>query len=86
MQSYTITKIRTLAEAGALQHAEVKGVPGGWVVHFIIGMQPVIMREIRRNQPRLFTTLDGAAKTLRKMGIQKVVVDQTKYTEEGLGF
>lgn len=85
MQSaYTITKLKTLAEAGAIAHAEVIGVPGGWVVHFTVAMQPVVLREIRKNQPRVFTTLDGVGRTLRIMGIRRLSVDQANYSKAGL--
>lgn len=84
MKTYTIDKLKTIAEAGALTHAEVIGVPGGWVVHFTVAMQPAVLREIRKPGARVFTTLDGVSRTLRKMGVRRLTIDMANHTEDSL--
>ena len=83
-KAYEMAKIKTIAEAGAIHHAEVIGVPGGWVVHFTIAMQDIVLRETKGKRPRIFTTLEGVGRMLRRINIKRMVVNQEGYSAPDL--
>lgn len=78
-KAYELAKIKTIAEAGAIHHVEVVGVSGGWVVQFTVAMEDIVLRETKGKKPRIFTTLEGVGRTLRRLGVQRMVVNQENF-------
>lgn len=81
----TLSKVKLLAEAGAIQHAEVVGVPGGWTLQFQVGMGRRMLRSTEGGPtPRLFKTTDAVFRTLEQAGIRRASVDLAGHTTESL--
>jgi hypothetical protein len=83
-QTITLEKLKVLTDAGAVQHAEVVGVPGGWAVAVQVGMSRRMLRPNKKMTTRIFTTTDAALRMLREGGIRRVAVDQAGYAPAAL--
>ena len=76
---------RQLVDAGAVQGAEVLGLPGGWSVQL---QTPNGVRTLatRQAEPRVFNTFETAVKVIREqLGLHgRLVVDPEKWTATGM--
>lgn len=76
---------RQLVDAGAVQGAEVIGLPGGWAVQLKTNN---CMRTLatRQAEPRMFSTFETAVKVIREqLGLHgRLVVDTEKWAPIGL--
>ena len=76
---------RQLVDAGAIQGAEVIGLPGGWAIQLKTynRMQTLATRQAK---PRMFSTLETALKLIREqLGLHgRLVVDPDKWAPVGL--
>jgi hypothetical protein len=66
--------LRELVEAGAVSHAVVKAVPGGFVLAVTIGLDCRLL-EAQRGGARRFRTLDAVARFLHALGLVKFAVE-----------
>ena len=74
---------RQLVVAGAIQGAEVIGLPGGWAVHLRTRNKTQVLAT-RQAEPRLFSRFETALTTIRDLGLYgRIVVDAEKWTAEG---
>jgi len=77
----TLEKLRLLAEAGAVQQAELVGTAGGWRVSVQVGMSRRTLKAARGLTVRTFRTTDAALNVLREVGVRHATVDQAGYSE-----
>jgi hypothetical protein len=64
-----LASLRELVDAGAVRAATILGQKGGWAVLVRYGMTERMLAAKNTGHPRLFATLDGAAKVLREVGL-----------------
>lgn len=76
---------RQLVDAGAVQGAEVIGLPGGWAVQ-LKTYNCVRTLATRQAEPRMFSTFETAVKVIREqLGLHgRLVVDPEKWAPIGL--
>lgn len=76
---------RELVNAGAVQRAEVIGLPGGWAVQLQTYNQARVLAT-KRAEPRRFTTFEAALQVLRDLGmpIDALRVDAAHWERVGL--
>jgi len=76
---------RELVDAGAVQGAEVIGLPGGWTVHLKTS-NCVRTLATRQAQPRIFSTFETALKVIREqLGLSgRLIVDAEQWAPIGL--
>lgn len=80
----TLEKLKLLTEAGAVQHAELVGIPGGWTIQVQVGMGRRLLRPNKRKDVRVFKTTDAALLMLREAGVRRASIDQAGYNPAGL--
>jgi hypothetical protein len=68
------SSLRTLAEAGVVEQVRITGVPGGFTVVARYGISEKVLRAHRGN-PRVFKSLDAAARYAKKLGFSHCVLD-----------
>jgi len=68
-----IEALREIASAGAVRAVVLVGQRGGWALVASVGMAERVLAN-RTRQPRLFATIDMAAKSLRALGIADFAV------------
>lgn len=74
-----------LVQAGAVRAVHIIGIPGGYAIEAEIGMtRSQIHTQQNRQQVRLFSKIDTAARFVRGAGIRKFDVDLSNYNERGL--
>lgn len=76
---------RQLVDAGAVQGAEVIGLPGGWAVQ-LKTYSSVRTLATRQAEPRMFSTFETAVKVIREqLGLHgRLVVDPEKWAPIGM--
>lgn len=76
---------RQLVDAGAVQGAEVIGLPGGWAVQLKTA-NCVRTLATRQAEPRMFSTFETAVKVIREqLGLHgRLIVDPEKWAPIGL--
>lgn len=75
---------RGLVDAGAVQGAEVIGLPGGWAVQ-LKTCSSVRTLATRKAEPRMFSTFESAVKVIKQLGLQgRLVVDLEKWAPVGV--
>ena len=76
---------RQLVDAGAVQGAEVIGLPGGWAIQ-LKTYNRVQTLATRQAEPRMFSTLETALKLIREqLGLHgRLVVDPDKWAPVGV--
>ncbi len=80
----TTVQFKTLAEAGAIQYAAVRGTQGGYVLVAKIGMRERTLSMTQESRPRVFVTLDGLASVARRYGVRRLDLDLAGYEPRGL--
>jgi len=74
---YDLVSLKTLKElssAGAVRAAQAVGTQGGFAVQFTYGLTTKTL-QAKRGHPRIFRTLDAAAKTVRGIGVARLEAD-----------
>ena len=71
--------LRELVEAGSVRSAAIVGLPGGYAVQVRYGMSDRALAA-RTGDVRIFSKIDGAAKTLRSLGVVKAELDTSGYS------
>lgn len=75
---------RELVDAGAVQGAEVIGLPGGWAVQLRTYNKTQTLAT-RLAEPRLFSKFETALTCIRELGVHgRIIVDPENWTAEGL--
>lgn len=76
---------RELVDAGAVQGAEVIGLPGGWTVQLKTS-NCVRTLATRQAEPRMFSTFESAVKVIREqLGLHgRLIVDPERWAPIGL--
>lgn len=74
-----LATLRELVEAGSVRSAAIVGLPGGYAVQVRYGMSDRALAA-RTGEVRIFSKIDGAAKTLRGLGVVKAELDTSGYT------
>lgn len=72
--AYELVSLNTLKElsaAGAVRAAQVIGTTGGFAVQFTYGLTTKTL-QAKRGHPRIFRTLDAAAKTVLGVGVARL--------------
>lgn len=64
-----LSTARELVLAGAVQQAQVIGLPGGWTVQLQTLNQPRVLAT-KANEPRRFGSFESAVKVLRDLGVR----------------
>ena len=75
--TYDLVSLKTLKElsaAGAVRAAQVVGTHGGFAVQFTYGLTTKTL-QAKRGNPRIFRTLDAAAKTVQGVGVARLEAD-----------
>ncbi|MFI4940268.1 MAG: hypothetical protein ACHP7O_08015 [Burkholderiales bacterium] len=70
----TLKILKELSAAGAVRAAQVVGTHGGFAVQFTYGLTTKTL-QAKRGNPRIFRTLDAAAKTVRGVGVARLEAD-----------
>lgn len=78
-------KLKTLIEAGALQHLIARGVPGGFVLVAKVGMRERTL-EAQRGGVRIFKSANGLVGYARTAGARHVDIDLAGYDPSNLLF
>ena len=74
---YDLISLKTMKElstAGAVRSAQAVGTTGGFAVQFTYGLTTKTL-QAKRGHPRIFRTLDAAAKTVRGVGVARLEAD-----------
>jgi hypothetical protein len=74
-----LATLRELVEAGSVRSAAIVGLPGGYAVRVRYGMSDRALAA-RTGDVRIFSKIDGAAKTLRELGVVKAELDTSGYS------
>ena len=74
-----LATLRELVEAGSVRSAAIIGLPGGYAVQVRYGMSDRALAA-RTGDVRIFSKIDGAAKTLRGLGVVKAELDTSGYS------
>jgi len=74
-----LATLRELVEAGSVRSAAIIGLPGGYAVHVRYGTSDRALAA-RTGEVRIFSKIDGAAKTLRGLGVVKAELDTSGYS------
>lgn len=77
-------QFKTLAEAGAIQYAAVRGTQGGYVLVVKVGMNERTLSMTQERRPRVFVTLDGLASVAKRYGLRRLDLDLAGYEPKGL--
>lgn len=75
--AYDLVSLKTLKElsaAGAVRAAQVVGTHGGFAVQFTYGLITKTL-QAKHGNPRIFRTLDAAAKTVLGVGVARLEAD-----------
>ena len=78
-----LSTLRELVEAGSVRSAAIVGLPGGYSVQVRYGMSDRALAA-RTGDVRIFSKIDGAAKTLRALGVVKAELDTSGYSPSSL--
>jgi hypothetical protein len=70
----TLKTLKELSSAGAVRAAHAIATNGGFAVQFTYGMVTRTL-QAKRGNPRIFKTLDAAAKTVRGVGVAHLNAD-----------
>lgn len=70
----SLKTLKELSAAGAVRAAQVVGTRGGFSVQFTYGLTTKTL-QAKHGNPRIFRTLDAAAKTVRGMGVVRLEAD-----------
>jgi hypothetical protein len=74
-----LATLRELVEAGSVRSAAIVGLPGGYAVQVRYGQTDRALAA-RTGDVRIFSKIDGAAKTLRGIGMVKAELDISGYS------
>ena len=74
-----LATLRELVEAGSVRSAAIVGLPGGYAVQVRYGMSDRALAA-RTGDVRIFSKIDGAAKTLKGLGVVKSELDTSGYS------
>ena len=74
-----LATLRELVEAGSVRSAAIVGLPGGYAVQVRYGMSDRALAALT-GDVRIFSKIDGAAKTLRGLGVVKAELDTSGYS------
>lgn len=77
-------QFKTLAEAGAINHAAARGTMGGYVLVVKVGLSERTLAMTQQRRPRVFVTLDGLASVVKRYGVRRFDVDLAGYEPKGL--
>lgn len=69
------SRLKTLVDAGAVNYASARGVPGGFVLIVKVAMTERVIRAHRRTSPRIFATIQGLVNYCAAAGIRRFDVD-----------
>jgi hypothetical protein len=70
----TLKTLKELSSAGAVRAAHAIATHGGFSVQFTYGLVTRTL-QAKRGNPRIFKTLDAAAKTVRGVGLERLDAD-----------
>jgi len=76
--------LKTLVDAGAVNHLSARGVPGGFVLVVKVGLTERTVRAQKQSNARVFATLDGVAGYCSAAGIRRIDVDLAGHTKGAL--
>jgi len=74
-----LATLRELVEAGSVRSASIIGLPGGYAIQVRFGLSDRALAA-RTGDVRIFSKIDGAAKTLRSLGVVKAELDTSGYS------
>lgn len=77
----TLKTLKELSAAGAVSAAQVVGTDGGFALQFTYG-QTTKTLQAKRGNPRIFRTLDAAAKAVRGVGVARLEADLADWKPE----
>lgn len=78
----TLKTLKELSSAGAVRAAHAIATNGGFAVQFTCGMM-IRTLQAKRGNPRIFKTLDAAAKIVRGMGVARIDADLSNWNPGG---
>ena len=76
MQALTQSQFQAAFEHGAIQSVEIEPQGGQFAVKFITLKGDAMLVQARKNERRLFGTVDSALKVLHKLGVRRIVLDR----------
>ena len=76
MQTLTQSQFQAAFSHGAVQSVEIEPQGGQFAVKFITLKGDAMLVQARKNEPRLFGTVDGALKVLHKLGVRRIVLER----------
>ena len=76
MQTLTQSQFQAAFEHGAVQSVEIEPQVAQFTVKFITLKGDAILVQARKNEPRLFGTVDSALKVLHKLVLRRIVLDR----------
>ena len=76
MQPLTQSQFQAAFAHGAVQSVEIEPQGAKFAVKFITLKGDAMLVQARKNEPRLFGTVDSALKVLHKLGVRRIVLDR----------
>jgi hypothetical protein len=79
MQTLTQSQFQAAFQHGAVQSVEIEPQGAQFAVRFLTLTGDAMLVQARKNEPRLFGTVDGALKVLHKLGVRRIVLDRLEH-------
>ena len=79
MLTLTQSQFQAAFQHGAVQSVEIEPQGSQFAVRFLTLTGDAMLVQARKNEPRLFGTVDGALKVLHKLGVRRIVLDRLEH-------
>ena len=76
MQTLTQSQFQAAFAHGAVQSVEIEPQGGQFAVKFLTLKGDAMLVQARKNEPRLFGTVDSALKVLHKLGVRRIALER----------